>query len=180
MTTLCSLLLRTEYYGLGAHMHSIPSEDLIVASKLIFICELLYVVTTAVTKLSIGVYFLRLASKRYQIRIIHLTLAIVMLFSTMYFFFLLFQCTPISHLWTQFSVGGSAGKCLAKKTLSNVTYAHAAMSAATDWAFGLLPIAFVWKMHMNPRTKASVILILSLGFLYVYPKTHPPRAMRLI
>jgi hypothetical protein len=165
MTTLCSLLLRTEYYGLGAHMHSIPSEDLIVASKLIFICELLYVATTAVTKLSIGVYFLRLSSKRYQIRIIYTTLTLVMLFSTMYFFFLLFQCSPINHLWTQYLVGSSNGTCLGKKTLANVTYAHAAMSAVTDWAFGLLPIAFVWKMHMNPRTKISVVLILSLGFL---------------
>ena len=160
-------------------MHSIPSEDLIVASKLIFICELLYVVTTAVTKLSIGVYFLRLSSKRYQIRIIYTTLAIVMLFSTMYFFFLLFQCTPINHLWTQYAIGGSPGKCLGKTILSNVTYAHAAMSAVTDWAFGLLPIAFVWKMQMNPRTKLSVILILSLGFLYVFlsPATCRTRSL---
>jgi hypothetical protein len=165
MTTLCYILLRTEYYGLGAHMHSIPSDDFMVASKLIFVGELLYVATTTTTKLSIGVYFLRLSSKFYQIRIIYTALTIVMLFSTMYFFFLLFQCRPINHLWIQYSVGGSTGVCLGKRTLANVTYAHAAMSAVTDWAFGLLPIAFVWKMQMNPRTKVSVIFILSLGFL---------------
>jgi hypothetical protein len=71
MTTLCYLLLRTEYYGLGAHMHSILSDDLMGPSKLIFVCELLYVVTTTTTKLSIGVYFLWLFSKFYQIRIIY-------------------------------------------------------------------------------------------------------------
>jgi hypothetical protein len=41
------------------------------------------------------------------------------------------------------------------------------MSALTDWIFGVLPIFFVWKMRMNPRTKLSVVLILSLGFLLV-------------
>jgi hypothetical protein len=38
------------------------------------------------------------------------------------------------------------------------------MSAVTDWIFGILPIFFVWKMKMDPRTKLSVVLILSLGF----------------
>ena len=52
-------------------MHSILSDDLMGPSKLIFVCELLYVVTTTTTKLSIGVYFLWLFSKFYQIRIIY-------------------------------------------------------------------------------------------------------------
>lgn len=128
-----------------------------------FICELLYVITTAVVKLSIGVYFLRLASKRYQFRVIYTNLAVVMLFSTIYFFFLLFQCRPVNYIWGQY--GNAKGSCLNKTILSNVTYAHAAMSAATDWVFGILPIFFVWKLKMDSRTKLSVVLILSLGFL---------------
>lgn len=128
-----------------------------------FICELLYVVATAVVKLSIGAFFLRLSSKKYQIRTVYITLGIVLLVSTMYFFFLLFQCTPINYLWIKYANGH--GKCLSGHILANVTYAHAAMSAVTDWAFGILPIFFVWKMQMNPRTKITVILILSLGFL---------------
>jgi hypothetical protein len=128
-----------------------------------FICELLYVVATAVVKLSIGAFFLRLSSKKYQIRTVYITLGVVLLVSTMYFFFLLFQCTPINYLWTKYEDGH--GKCLSGHILANVTYAHAAMSAVTDWAFGILPIFFVWKMQMNPRTKITVILILSLGFL---------------
>ena len=120
-------------------------------------------VSTTVTKLSIAAYFLRLSSKRYQILTVYATLAVVMVFSTMYFFFLIFQCTPINFLWTKYVHG--EGKCLRSPVLSAVTYAHAAMSVVTDWSFGILPIFFVWKMQMNPRTKFSVILILSLGFL---------------
>ena len=61
--------------------------------------------------------------------------------------------------------GHDAGSCLSTNIRANVTYAHAAMSAVTDWAYGILPITFVWKRKMNPRTKLSVVLILSLGFL---------------
>ena len=131
-----------------------------------FICELLYVVATTVTKVAIAAYFLRLSSKRYQRVVIYSTLAAVMVFSTMYFFFLMFQCSPINFLWTKYTEDGR-GTCLNSTTLSAVTYAHCAMSAITDWSFGILPIFFVWRMQMNPRTKFSVILILSLGFLYV-------------
>jgi hypothetical protein len=130
---------------------------------MIFICELLYVVSTTVTKLSISAYFLRLSIKRYQKVVIYTTLSVVMVFSTMYFFFLLFQCTPISYLWTKYE--HAKGTCLRSPILASVTYAHCAMSAITDWSFGILPIFFVWKMQMSPRTKLSVILILSLGFL---------------
>lgn len=144
-------------------MHAIPPDQLQIGLKYIFVCELLYVLTTAIAKLSIGVYFLRLASKKYQVRVIYTTMTAVMIFSTMYFFFLLFQCSPISFIWSQYEDG--KGTCLGPTVIANVAYAHAAMSAVTDWSFGILPVFFVWKMKMNPRTKLSVILILSLGFL---------------
>ena len=144
-------------------MRAVPVDQLQIGLKYIFVCELLYVLTTAVAKLSIGVYFLRLASKKYQIRIIYTTMLLVLIYSTMYFFFLLFQCSPISFIWSQYDNG--SGSCLARNTIANVAYGHAAMSAVTDWSFGILPVFFVWKMKMTPRTKLSVILILSLGFL---------------
>jgi hypothetical protein len=144
-------------------MDAIPSNQLQTGLKYIFVCELLYVFTTTVAKLSIGIYFLRLASKNYQVRIIHTTLAVIMVASTMYFIFLFFQCSPISFMWNQYEHG--TGSCLSANTISNVAYAYAAISAVTDWSFGILPVFFVWKMKMNPRTKFSIILILSLGFL---------------
>lgn len=129
----------------------------------IFASEVLYVITMAITKVSIGVYFLRLSSQRYQFWIIYSVMALTCLVSSAYFVFVLLQCQPISYLWNMFEDG--SGSCLSTSIRADVTYAHAAMSALTDWAYGILPITFVWKMKMNPRTKLSVVLILSLGFL---------------
>jgi len=145
-------------------MRNISSDYLEQLSKEIFICELLYVLTTCLTKISIGLYFLRLTNKKPQRIIIHLVMIVVCFFSTVYLFFVIFQCNPVSNLWEQFG-GVTGGRCMSKEIIANVTYAHAAMSVITDWAFGLLPIAFVWNLSLTGRTKASVILILSLGFL---------------
>lgn len=134
--------------------------------QIVFIGELLYVLTTTVTKMAIAAYFLRLSSRVYQRRTVYLTLAVVLSFSTAYFFFLIFQCGPISYLWEQYHASPELdGHCVSSTAFAAITYAHCAMSAVTDWVFGILPIFFVWKMQMDPRTKFSIILILSLGFL---------------
>jgi hypothetical protein len=160
---------------LGAHLQSIPPAWLPTAARYTFISELLYVACTAVTKFSIGIYFLRLASPNspYQRYVIHTNMAVVSIYSSVYFFFLIFQCHPVQYLWDQFEPGSIQGSCLSSEALANATYAHAAMSALTDWAFGILPVFFVWKMEMNPRTKISVVLVLSLGFLYVLLSAIP-------
>ncbi|CZR67242.1 related to integral membrane protein [Phialocephala subalpina] len=161
----CSLCLRATVYGLGAHIFNISPDSLQTGFKITFVCELLYVVSTTITKLSIAAYFLRLSSKKYQRMVIYITTAVVLLFSTMYFFFLIFQCTPTRYFWTKWihSVDPNP-KCLDGRVIEAVTYAHCAVSAITDWSFGILPVFFVWNMQMNPRTKLSVVLILSLGF----------------
>lgn len=132
--------------------------------QIFFACELLYVISTTLTKLSIAAYFIRLSSRKYQMVVLAINLAIAMVFSTLYFLFLIFQCTPTRYFWTMYKQE-RGGSCLQSPSLANVTYAHCAMSAITDWVFGILPVFFVWNMHMNPKTKISVVLILSLGFL---------------
>lgn len=161
-TALIALLLRSLQFGLGAHIYNISPDYLDILAKYIFASELLYVITMAITKVAIGVYFLRLANKRYQFWIIYSVMALALSVSSAYFIFVLLQCQPISYFWNMF--GDGTGTCLSTSTRANVTYAHAAMSAVTDWAYGTLPITFVWKVKMNPRTKLSVVLILSLGF----------------
>lgn len=164
LTVLCGLLLEVVNYGLGAHKDVLSNSMLHTAAEYIFACELLYTITMAVTKASIGAFFLRLSGKRYQKIIIWCVMGVVMLYSLMYFLFLLLQCRPVSYLWTQFEVGNS-GSCVSHTTLADVTYAHAAISAVTDWILGILPVTFIWGMKMNPRTKLSVLFILCLGFL---------------
>jgi hypothetical protein len=118
----------------------------------------------AVTKASIGAYFLRLSGKRYQKVTIYVTMTVVILYSIMYLPFLIFQCRPVAYLWYQFDQPPQTGTCVSHTVLADVTYAHAGISAATDLVLGLLPLTFIYGMSLTPRTKLSIFFILSLGF----------------
>lgn len=89
----------------------------------------------------------------------------VTIFSTFYFFLVVFQCNPVVYFWTQYT--GGSGKCVSSSVIADASYAHGAVSAVADWTLGILPIFLVWNLAMNPRTKVSVALILALGAMYV-------------
>ncbi|QSZ30857.1 hypothetical protein DSL72_000415 [Monilinia vaccinii-corymbosi] len=160
-TALCGVMLRLPAYGIGAHIENVDPRNFTVIAKLIFAGELLYVTTMAITKVAIGVYFLRLSNRRYQFWIIYGIMALSLLCNSAYLVFVLLECQPLSFFWDMFS--GGTGTCLSTSVIRSVTYIQGAMSAVTDWVYGVLPITFVWKIKMNPRTKLSVILVLSLG-----------------
>ena len=59
------------------------------------------------------------------------------------------------------------GSCIDPAAIPIASIAHSAVSFAADWVLGLLPVALIWDLKMNTRTKVSVGILLSLGLLYV-------------
>jgi hypothetical protein len=49
----------------------------------------------------------------------------------------------------------------------DASIAHSAVSFTADWVLGLLPIALIWNLQMNRRTKISLGCILATGLLSV-------------
>jgi len=88
-------------------------------------------------------------------------MVVVMIFSTFYFFVVIFQCNPVDYFWTQYL--GAKGTCVSPTLVANSTYAASAVHAWADWTLGILPIFLVWNLAMTPRTKMTVALILALG-----------------
>jgi hypothetical protein len=125
----------------------------------------MYAASTAFFKISIGVFLTRICSKKYQTYVIWAVLTVVILFSTYFVILLVFQCRPVSFLWTKFE--GESGKCLSADVLTGSTYAHSAISTIADLVLGTLPVLLLWNLNMNIQSKMSVALILGLGALYV-------------
>lgn len=82
------------------------------------------------------------------------------LFGIVYFFLVLFQCTPISEFWVNHP---ASGKCIAKGPTLGLTYSLAAVNAMADWVLGILPFFIVRGMNMDFKTKMSVIAILAFA-----------------
>jgi hypothetical protein len=47
----------------------------------------------------------------------------------------------------------------------DASIAHSAVSFTADWVLGLLPIALIWNLQINRRTKISLACILAVGLL---------------
>lgn len=160
-TLYCTFVLKGVEYGTGQHLANLPEQNIPIALKWWWCCELAYISSTTVLKVSIAIFLSRISVKRSQIVTIWIVIGVVTVFSIFYFFLIIFQCSPVTYFWTQYL--GVVGKCVPAKVITNSTYAHSAISAWADWTLGILPIFLVWDLAMNPRTKISVALILALG-----------------
>jgi hypothetical protein len=79
------------------------------------------------------------------------------------FFFGTFQCWPISKFW----VPEEDGFCFSGTQIALLNYAHSTVSTVADWSCGILPFLMVRKSNMPKGVKATVIVILGIGSMYV-------------
>jgi rhodopsin domain-containing protein len=128
-----------------------------------YLCMALYAPITLTIRASVCVLLLRLARSRVHRWIIWGNFIVIAIISTAFFFVLVFQCSPPSHFWTQ--VYGSDGRCYKSLIVSYTTTVHSSVCAVSDWCLGLLPIALLWHVKINGRTKAIVAILLSLGMM---------------
>ncbi|PMD39939.1 hypothetical protein L207DRAFT_428221, partial [Hyaloscypha variabilis F] len=162
-TTYAACSLSGVHYGTGRHLVNIPPKDIPKALYYWWLCELFYTITTVFIRLSIAVFLLRICIKPGQRWVIYGTLTMIIIFSVFYFFLVLFQCHPVTFFWRQYE--GLEGSCINPAVVPNASIAHSVVSFTADWILGLLPIALLWHLKMNTRTKVSVAGLLSLGLL---------------
>lgn len=78
---------------------------------------------------------------------------------------LLFQCTPVAASWSIIERLKPNARCFPPRTYSFIGLFNSVINIATDVLFAILPIPVVLKLQVNKRTKASLIVVLSLGFI---------------
>lgn len=128
-----------------------------------YLCEVLYAPITLAIRASVCIVLLRIASQKAHRWAIWISFGIIASVSTMFCFVMAFQCSPPSYFWRQ--LYGEKGSCIDKTVVSTVVYVHSSFSAASDWCLGLLPIALLWNVRINTRTKVIIAFLLSLGMM---------------
>ncbi|KAK8022568.1 hypothetical protein PG993_013335 [Apiospora rasikravindrae] len=149
------------HYGAGRHFQYIqPPEHIAIGLHLNFTTQPMCLVALTLTKVSVGVFLVRLApTKNYRI-LIHAIIAFTVLSSTAGFLTVFFQCRPLSFNWDNTTPGG---KCIPARDLKIATYFNSVLSAATDLIFALLPVPMLINVQLNWKAKSAIIGILSLG-----------------
>ncbi|KAL2357039.1 hypothetical protein BJ546DRAFT_837614, partial [Cryomyces antarcticus] len=144
----------------GSMIRSFGWDDFTMLLTLYVIADMaLYVASTVILKISLGIYFLRIAIKKWQIYTIYSLMTISTLYGIIYFLVAIFQC-GLPSLFLQHQLHK---QCINPQTLLGLGYTHAVISTITDWTFAILPIFVLWNTNMDIRSKVSVAIILTLG-----------------
>lgn len=159
-TAYLSLHLAAGKYGPGRHAAELSAEDKATVLKYWYICELLYIVSTCLLKLSVGFLLLRITIERMHVHMLRILMLGTVLSASTHFFMVMFQCRPIPTFWNENP--RTPGKCWNDRVFLIMTYTAPAINCLADWAFGILPIFIVWSLNMQFKSKILVMLI--LGF----------------
>ncbi|KAK0729404.1 hypothetical protein B0T21DRAFT_292540, partial [Apiosordaria backusii] len=129
-----------------------------------FLNEALYAPLSALIRTSIAVFLLRIATAKIHRNIIYVNLACTWVLTIVYFFIVVFQCSPSSYFYDQV-LDPSGGSCIDKNIVPRTTIAHSISSAIQNFILAFLPIAILWHVKLNKRTKAGVATLLGMGLL---------------
>ncbi|KAK3314859.1 hypothetical protein B0H66DRAFT_457855, partial [Apodospora peruviana] len=146
--------------GAGRHWQYIdPPENIPLGLHLNFITQPLCLIALCLTKVSVGLFLLRLTpSVKFRYFIIG-TIVFTVLSWAGNFLTVFFQCQPLAFTWG----GVKEGKCMPPANLKFAAFFNSSVAVLTDTVFALLPIPMLWNVQLNWRIKIAVAGILSLG-----------------
>lgn len=149
--------------GTGKPVGTYTAEMAAVSLRAWYLCEVLYSPITICIRVSICLFLLRVAAQKLHRWILIGNIAIISIISVAFFFVMVLQCSPPSFFWKQ--VLGAEGRCIDPNIVPDATIAHSVISAISDWIVGVLPIAILWGVKINRRTKVTIAFMLSLGIM---------------
>lgn len=109
-------------------------------------------------KISLGLFFLRVLTKRWQTIIFHTILGVSAAYGIFYVFTTVFVCGNPARLA---EIGSK--KCLPTGFILATGYLYGIINIVADWTFVLIPIAILVDSDIDRRSKVSVSIVMGLG-----------------
>ncbi|KKK19499.1 hypothetical protein ARAM_002941 [Aspergillus rambellii] len=161
---ICGIIGTT--YGIGKKAEYFQSrpDDFQLAMLYWWLAQLFYVVTCTMMRMSIAVMLLRLVIDRVFFGILYGVMALSTIAGLIFFFFTIFQCTPVAYYWGRLTM---QGKCLNTNTLLGIAYFYSAAATACDLTIGILPAVLIWNLRISHRAKLGIAVILGIGCMLV-------------
>ncbi|KAJ6103511.1 hypothetical protein N7486_005938 [Penicillium sp. IBT 16267x] len=122
--------------------------------------QIFYVITCVVAKVSIIITLLRITVDRVHAYILYAAITLATAVGLVFLFFTIFECSPVDYFWNRQT---ETGTCISTDLLIGIAYLYSVGAAVTDLTIGLLPVALLWNLRMNQRTKIAIIGILGIG-----------------
>ncbi|KAL7275531.1 hypothetical protein RUND412_001515 [Rhizina undulata] len=146
-------------YGAGKHRQDIPPADFTHGMMLNYISQVLYVVATALVKMSICLFLLRLAATPTFRKICKGLLIFIGAYSALSAIGVSMTCIPVARIWDK----TVEGECMSSDALTIMAYGYSAVGMLTDFSLVFLPVPMLWRLRIPRRQKALLCLILGFG-----------------
>ncbi|ETS81131.1 hypothetical protein PFICI_06133 [Pestalotiopsis fici W106-1] len=156
----CSFSLTGVSYGTGRHEADLPATNVSHGRMFWWLCYLMYCTTMILSKISIGYLLLRVAVKKIHAWIIYGAMVITGITCTIFFFVVIFQCSPVSFFWNKHQDNGT---CINIEVIIGLAYLYSACSVITDFTFALLPAWIIMGLQLHRRTKFALIPLMAMG-----------------
>ncbi|KAI8950945.1 hypothetical protein F4801DRAFT_578877 [Xylaria longipes] len=150
--------------GLGRDDTELSRESLEILLRSWFGNMALAGPVSGLARVSIAIFLLRIVVKKWQRLVLHVVIGATTVMTIVYFFIVVFQCSPPSYFWLRMREGAS-GSCELGRVVLAATLVWGSFAAAMDWVLGLLPIAILWNVRINRQSKVGIVAILSFGII---------------
>jgi hypothetical protein len=133
---------------------------LIIHPQYIQLAEVFYILTTTFLKVSLGLFFLRVLTKKWQKVVFYVLLVTSTVYGLYYVFIALFQCGNPAKIAD--SLLGSP-TCLPPALTLGSGFIYGIINVIADWTFVLLPISVLIDSDLDRKSKISVSIVMALG-----------------
>ncbi|EMD58555.1 hypothetical protein GGP41_006014 [Bipolaris sorokiniana] len=159
-TVYCALILAMNFRVKSVKLWS--QTSIRTTLILVQLSEVFYLLTTTFLKVSLGLFFLRVLTKKWQKHVFHTVLTIGVLYGFFYFFIVLFQCGDPRRIADGF-IQKTSDKCLPQALRMSTGYIYGIINVLADWTFVLIPISVLMDSDLDRRSKMSVGIVMALG-----------------
>ena len=125
---------------------------------------LFYILTTLFLKLSIALFFVRVAVLEWRKIAVGILSVLLVLASGWAFFEIIFHCGTFSSI-QELILKRLAWKCVDPEVLIACVYTHASVVALVDWFFVFLPFLILRKANITRREKWIIGPLMALASL---------------
>ncbi|KAM0254863.1 hypothetical protein ACHAQJ_006355 [Trichoderma viride] len=146
--------------GFGLHSDQLDAEHKIMAFKWFFAAQILYKITTCLTKISLGMLYLRIfPARKFRIAVI-CVMGITVAYTLAAVLMTIFACKPISKSWNK----SLPGVCV---NSISIWYSTSVLNIVTDFLTIALPINEIRRLQLPLIKKLLLCGLFSLGVFVI-------------
>ncbi|KAH8669062.1 CFEM domain-containing protein [Xylariales sp. PMI_506] len=145
--------------GLGRDIWTIPFDNITSFGYWLYIMAVLYFLQVTLLKMSMLFFYLRIFPTPMVRKLLWCTIGFSVVFGLTFVFIGVFQCNPISYVWTEWD-GEHTGTCL---DFNAAIWANAGISIAVDLWMIVIPLSQLHKLNLHWKKKVGVGLMFVVG-----------------